>query len=151
METAQERFNRRRGLSAAQITTPSGFATDAASACTGSPLSAADRAAVDAQVLGFDAQGREIKLADFRQEGYGIFRRLTHPGPVGKSIIEALSSTPGDDLIDEITALGIDYGALSRAALSAGLDPAKSILAEIEYRREHNAAHQSAPFGPKKK
>ena len=86
----------------------------------------------------------------FRQEGYGIFRRLTHPGPIGKSLIEALSSSPGGKVAEEAEALGIDWGEVARAALSAGLDPAKSLLAEIEYRREHNAAHLSAPFGPKK-
>jgi hypothetical protein len=103
-----------------------------------------------AVLLGFDRDGNEIHLEAFKAEGYKLFGRLTHPGTIGKVLIEALSSTSGDS-DDECARLGIDYPTIARAALSMGNDPAEVLKAEIEYRREHNAANPFHKFGLQKK
>jgi len=103
----------------------------------------------DATVLGLDAAGREVRLADFRAEGFGLFRRLTSPGPVGQALMNALCEMT-NGMAMECYSLGLDrasYTERARYALSTGIDPMKAIEAEISYRKAHNALHETAPFG----
>jgi hypothetical protein len=111
---------------------PSSMASPASS--SSSPLTDEERAKTDAQVLGFDSAGDEIKISDFRSQGYNIFALLSSPGPMGRALIEAFATMP-DCLASECAELGIDYPKIARYALSVGHDPTKVYEAEVEYRR----------------
>lgn len=111
---------------------------------------AAERARAESTVLGYDSAGGEVRIDDFRKEGYGIFQRLTSPGPAARGLMSALCEMP-DSIAEECLALGLSrqsYAERARYALQAGMDPNKVIQAELNYRRAHNAARMSAPFGP---
>jgi len=148
---AESRFEeRQRALGRRPDTASTEEAPALAAAPGGSPLSAAEREAAESAVLGFDSLGGEVKIGDFRKEGFGIFHKMTSPGPTGRALMNAFCSMPNSMAL-ECEALGLTrerYAECARYALAAGMDPEKSIRAELDYRRAHNKARLSTPFGP---
>ena len=133
---AESRFEeRQRALGRRPDTASAEEASAPASSSGGSPLSADEREAAEAQLLGFDARGQELHLADFRKQSWALFGALSHPTAAGRSLIAALSA-PANSEIAEGIEVGIPaqrLGEVRSWALAHGRDPSAVVTAEIAY------------------
>jgi hypothetical protein len=131
----ESRFEERQRALGRRPDTASTEEAPAASTSGTSLLSAADAAAADELLLGFDALGNELHLAQFRARGWALFGALSHPTAAGRSLIAALSA-PANSEIAEGIEVGIPaqrLGEVRSWALAHGRDPSAVVTAEIAY------------------
>jgi post-segregation antitoxin (ccd killing protein) len=83
-------------------------------------------------LLGLDASGRPVTLADVETKGLALWHSIVKHSDVGAEVSAMMREVTLEPLLAKAAALKINVEQLTAAAIAAKMDPAAALAAEIQ-------------------